>query len=163
MFEGKIDMSQVSPNNEWKYLMRVLAIAGLVIFVVYKLWFSWWLPSNTTVVKAESEGSATVGYTEKDISYIEVEDNIIIDRDTKDVLSCSGDIPNSCVRTDLNCSNIATFDLWLRPKENLNRCQSLTAMKEEYQSKHRNRVEIPTCSNGQTLWFVPSTKQYFCK
>lgn len=156
MFNGKM----VSPNNEWKYLLRVLAIAGLVVFVIYKLWFSWWVPGNTESVKTESD---SIGFTEKDISYIEVDSTIIIDKDTKDVLSCDGDIPNSCVHTDLNCSNIDTFNLWLRPKENVKRCQSVTATKEEYIAKNRNNTVIPICVDGQRLWFTPSTKQYECK
>lgn len=158
MFNQMMEGVKATPNNEWKYLLRVLAIAGLIAFVVYKLWFSWWVGDSFSV---QTEG-VTVGFTEKDISFIRVDGTTIIDRDTKDILSCVGEIPISCVHTGYNCSNIGSFDLWLRPKENAKRCQSTTTIREEYKASHRVTT-IPTCTNGQRLWFVPATKQYFCK
>ncbi len=155
MFNGKIDLKQVSPNNEWKYLIRVILVIAVVLLVVYQLWFSWWVPSNqATPVKAESETS---------LEYVEAGDNIYIAKDTGDVFKCEGSIPNTCVRMDLNCSNIGSFDLWLRPVENLKRCQSPTVLKEQQAIENRNVPAIPICESGQRLWFVPETKQYFCK
>ena len=157
MFQDKIDLKQVSPNNEWKYLIRVILIIAVVLLVVYKLWVSWWIPSNqATAAKAESEIETT-------LDYVEAGDNIYIAKDTGDVFKCEGSVPNTCVRMDLNCNNIGSFDLWLRPDENLKRCQSLTVLKEQQSINNRNVPPIPTCESGQRLWFVPETKQYFCK
>lgn len=150
MFNGKIDLKQVSPNNEWKYLIRVILIIAVVLLVVYQLWFSWWVPSNqATPVKAESD--------KQTVDFIEIDAGTYVDKETGDVLKCNENVPQSCVHTDLNCSNIGNFDLWLVP--DISRCLNVKDMVKQASPPKA----IPTCIDGQRLWFVPETKQYFCK
>jgi len=156
------NLKGVQQNNEWKYLLRVLIIIGIVILVVYKLWFSWWIPSNASSTEETQQTQKVVDEEAEKVEgfeHVKINDNTIVIKETMDVMNCSGAIkPENCKHTQYNCNNIGGFELWLAPEKNIERCQKL-----ESPSRFDNPVQIPECIAPQRLYFVPSSKSYFCK
>lgn len=184
MFEQTMEkFKPIMENKEWVYLVRILLLVGMVGFLLYMMYFSWWMPSATEPAKKravdtslttsgddkETSGTLnrvwnTVARTVegKDYTYRLIREGVIIDTDTYDVLQCSGDVSReNCTYTAYNCANIADFDLWLAPEDNLERCNRND--RQQVNRRYSNPHTPPQCVTGQRLWFTPATGRYECK
>ncbi len=166
-------------NNDWKYLLRVVVVIGLVGFIVWRLWFSWWVPWGSTEQPASQPEVALaaveenilssgqmVGDLEKalssEMSYFTINETLIVDKETFDVLLCVDEVSREgCTHTAINCSNIGDVDLWLRPEENLKRCNRVLA--QSANARYENPDTPPACQKPERLHFSPSAMSYSCK
>lgn len=149
-------------NNEWKYLIRVILIGVVIIFLIYKIWFGWWISVDAATVDVKEESSiGKLLKAENGATYVVVDETMIVDADTLDVLQCEGEIrTENCRHTNINCGNIGLLDLRVNVKENLSRCNKL---EQSQFDKFNNPDTPPVCVLPMRLYFTPTTKTYECK
>lgn len=130
------------------FKMGLGLVVGIVVIVLI-LWigFRWWFGSSETVpIYTETKTAKTVEETGQ--TYQEIAPNLLLDLDTKDVISCTGEIPASCVHTEYNCQNVPISSL----SEDTEAYKNCVSNKEPRREPPDTFIAVPNCNPGERIW-----------